>query len=135
MTPLAGVLPPAARVVPGAGLPGLALQVVQGGGVAFHDRDPDAVGDGLPGLDVLEVTAPGRCSGVGQGAGVEQGDRFGHAEGSVPVQVGRADLGFRLDKQLGTALAGGFWLGGEHRGVNRLGCLVLAGGAAEAGLA
>jgi hypothetical protein len=69
--PFAGVLPPAARVVAGAGLPGLALQVVEGGGVAFHDRVPDAVGDRFPGLDVGEVAALG-CGGVvGEGAGVE----------------------------------------------------------------
>ena len=58
--PLAGVLPPAARVVSGAGLPGLALQVVQGGRVAFHDRVPDAVRDFFPALRGVQVAALSR---------------------------------------------------------------------------
>ena len=47
--PLPSVLPATARVIASPGLSRLALQVIQGGGVAFHDRGPDAVGYPLPG--------------------------------------------------------------------------------------
>jgi hypothetical protein len=133
--PLAGIFPPAAGVVSGAGLAGLALEVVQRGGVALHDRVPDVLGDGLPLLAGVRLAAL-RCGGrVGQGAGVEQRDGLGDAERRVPVKVWSPDLSLRLGHQLGTSLGRGLGLGGQHGLVDLIGGAEAAGCPAQAGLA
>ncbi len=91
--PVPGVLPSAQLsrglragppVVAGAGHPRLVLQVLQGGGVALHDRIPHQ--RGLP----LPLAGPGRVPGLpqaicpGEQPAVEQGDRLRHRHGDVP---------------------------------------------------
>ena len=124
--PLARVLPPSARVVAGPGLTGLALQVVQGGSIALHDRVPDLVGYALPAAGLVVSAGPGSGGGVGEGTGMEQRDGLGHAEGRIPVQVRVPDLGLRLDQELLAALGRRVRLGREELGVDLLGGPVLA---------
>src|SRR6185437_17087403 len=111
---------------------GFALEVVEGSGVAGLDGGPDCVGRLLPVLGGLGVVLLGGLGGVGQGRGVEQGDRLGDAEGGVEVVDRGADLSFCLNHQLGAALGGGLGFKGDERCVDLFGGAELLGLAAEA---
>jgi hypothetical protein len=108
-------------VIAGAGIPGLALQVIQRCPVPRLHARPHIIRGLFPVGDGFQIAFGGRAGRVRHRRSVQQRDRLRHTERRVEILHGRPDLRLRFYHQLSAALRGRLRLQRQQHRVDLLG--------------